>query len=255
MRSVRIFSSSPLQVGAPAELGRTAAAHVGQALRMRAGQPLTLFDGAGGEYAATIIECTRQTLRVAVTEHHPLERETPLAVTLWPALARGARMDTIIQKATELGAEAIQPVLTERSVVRLDERRAAGKVRHWRDVAISACEQCGRNRVPLIHPPAALATLLAAPPEPGLRLMLDPQGQTSLAAQQLAPGPLLLLSGPEGGLSEDELRLAAQSGFVGVRLGPRILRTETAPLAALAAVQVLGGDLGVSAEAPGRGTL
>jgi 16S rRNA (uracil1498-N3)-methyltransferase len=244
MRPIRIYSPNPLQADSEAELGRAAAAHVAQVLRMQPGQHLTLFDGRGGEFTSTIVACTRQSLRVQVLTHTQIDRESSLAVTLWPALARGARFDAVIQKATELGATCIQPVQTERSVVRLDERRAAKKTQHWLDIAISACEQSGRNRLPNIRAPQGLKRLLSSRAEFTHALMLDPQGTQTFPESVSTGGSVVLLTGPEGGLSEAERSAALAAGFTAVQMGPRVLRTETAPLAALAILQVLAGDYG-----------
>jgi 16S rRNA (uracil1498-N3)-methyltransferase len=166
-----------------------------------------------------------------------VERESPLAVTLVQALSSGEKMDFTIQKAIELGVAAIQPVLSEKSVVRLSAEREAKKLAHWKRVAIAACEQCGRNRLPEIREPVALDEYR---PPAGSKILLSPSGEGKMAA--LAKGPVVLAAGPEAGFSENEERLLLRAGFVPVRLGPRILRTETAALAALAALNALAGD-------------
>lgn len=226
-------------------LPEAAARHAGRVLRLRVGDSLTLFDGAGGEYGARITALERSEVVVEVLDHSPCERESPLPVTLVQALQSGDKMDLTVQKAVELGVARIVPVLSRRSVVRLEGERAARRVEHWRGVAASACEQCGRNRVPAVDELAALERWLERPPETGVRrLMLAPGAATTLAA---LPAPaagerIELLIGAEGGLAPEEMRAAALAGFVAIRLGPRVLRTETAGLAALAALQCLWGD-------------
>ncbi|MEE4186545.1 MAG: 16S rRNA (uracil(1498)-N(3))-methyltransferase [Gammaproteobacteria bacterium] len=242
MRRIRIYSAEPLTAHAPAELGAGPARHVGQVLRMQPGQALTLFDGLGGEYQAEITHCTRDKLRVAVGEHTPRECESPLQVTLWHALCKATRMDSIVQKATELGVACIQPVHTERSQVKLNAARAQRKVRHWTDIAIGACEQSGRNRLPVIAAPAAFGALLPLAARFDRALLLDPDGEEPMGAVKLGAGTALVLTGPEGGFSAAERAAAAAHGIASVSLGPRVLRTETAPVAALAILQALAGD-------------
>ena len=236
----RIFSDSPLHAGRPVTLQGDAANHVLRVLRLRPGDSLVLFDGSGRDYEGEISALRRDVVTVQVGAGRVVESESPLDITLLQGVCRGPRMDTVVQKATELGASRIQPVLTGRSVVRLDEDRADRKQAHWQRVAVAAAEQSGRSRVPLVAEPAPLGQVLAGLPAPCTRLLLDPAGE-SLRSATLKP-PLVLLVGPEGGLSPAEQGLARDEGFRAVRLGPRILRTETAPLAALAILQLLGGD-------------
>jgi 16S rRNA (uracil1498-N3)-methyltransferase len=211
-------------------------------LRARAGQSLTLFDGRGGEYDATILQIDRAGVRVHVDLQRAIERESPLRVTLLQALARGERMDLIVQKATELGVAAILAWSAERSVVRLGDAGLARRCEHWRAIAISACEQCGRNQVPAIDAVADLASACGRAAAADQRLLLAPEAERSLISiAGRAPGVSLIV-GPEGGFSDMELALAAQQGFQSCRLGPRVLRAETAPLAALAALQAVAGD-------------
>lgn len=246
MRDIRIFVPD-LQAhtddGAVA-LPEQASAHVSRVLRMRAGDALTVFDGRGGEYSAEIANIAKKAVTLRLGAHSPIERESPLAVTLIQGLARGDKMDYIIQKATELGVARIIPVATMRGVVQLDDDRSDRKWQHWRAVAAAACEQCGRNRLPEIEAPRSLAQLWQTNTLPSLRLLLSPHAQVSIASA-LAPKPseLAVLIGPEGGLEPDEESHAVAIGFQQVTLGPRVLRTETAGLAVLAAVQSLAGDL------------
>lgn len=240
----RIFSDEPLREGATARLTGEAANHVSKVLRLRVGDTLVVFDGSGRDFEAEITGFRRDEVSVLVGSGRAIAAESPAGITLLQGVCRGPRMDTVIQKATELGVKRIQPLLCERSVVRLDAEQAERKQEHWRRVAIGACEQCGRSVLPEVAAPLALETALSAVDPTQRRLLLDPAATATLAS--IGPGrePITLLVGPEGGLTEAESRLASDCGFQGVRLGPRILRTETAPLAALAILQFMAGDLG-----------
>lgn len=249
MNGPRFFCPLALTVGAQVELPAHVAQHAVKALRLRRGDSLTVFDGTGGEYDARIIEVARSRVLVELVAWLPAERESPLAVTLVQALQSGEKMDLTVQKAVELGVVRIVPVISQRGVVTLAGERAARRTGHWRGVVLAACEQCGRNRVPEVALPERLDGWLSRPTEPGaLRLVLSPGGGCSLA-KLAAPraaqgrGKVDLLVGAEGGLAPEEEKLAALAGFLPVRFGPRILRTETAGLAALAAIQFLWGDL------------
>ncbi len=243
MRLTRIHVKGPLTVGGSHRISGNAANHITRVLRLRAGDPLTLFDGNGGEYTARIEQLGRDEVLVAVGEHHAVDRESSLRLTLAQGVSRGERMDWVIQKATELGVHRIVPVLTERTVVRLDARQAERKLQHWQAVAVAACEQCGRNRVPEVTAPVRLRELLQNSASGETRVLLSPVG--TLGVRDLAPSPmgLTVLIGPEGGLSESEQAEAVAAGFQAVRLGPRILRTETAAIAALTIIQRDFGDL------------
>jgi 16S rRNA (uracil1498-N3)-methyltransferase len=234
----RFHCSVPLSAGASLELPPGAARHV-QVLRMQPGDALTLFDGSGGEYAATVERMGRSDVSVAIGAHAPAEREAVRAVHLAVGMPANERMDWLVEKATELGVASIQPLATAHGVLRLSGERAEKKRAHWEAIAIAACEQCGRNRVPAVHPVAELAAWLARPatPEAGMRLLLSlREGARTL--RQLAPaGAVTLLNGPEGGLTQDEEDQAIAAGFTPLTLGPRVLRAETAPLAALAVLQ------------------
>jgi 16S rRNA (uracil1498-N3)-methyltransferase len=247
MRLPRIFVEGPLVAAQQMELPAAASQHLLAVLRLRVGAPLVLFDGRGGEHPARLVAAGRGSARIEVGEHRAIERESPLAVTLLQGLARGERMDIVVQKATELGVARIIPVAAARSVVQLAEARAGKRLAHWQAVAVAACEQCGRNRVPEITAPMSLveACRLAAA-DAGTRLWaLDAEGGTPLAATPpMRGGRIALLVGPEGGLADEELETAALIGFTRLRLGPRVLRTETAGPAALAALQALAGDFG-----------
>jgi len=246
MRDIRIFVPD-LQAHSDdgtVALPEQASAHVSRVLRMRTGDALTVFDGRGGEYAAEIVTIAKKEVTLRLGAHSPTERESPLAVTLIQGLARGDKMDYIIQKATELGVARIIPVTTARGIVQLDDDRGDRKWQHWRAVAASACEQCGRNRLPEIVPPCSLEQLWQSHTLPSLRLLLSPHARTGIASAHIPrPTELAVLIGPEGGLDPEEESRAVAVGFRQTTLGPRVLRTETAGLAVLTAVQSLAGDL------------
>ena len=236
----RIHCEQKLGPGAQFPLAAQAAQHVARSLRLAPGADLILFDGLGGEYHATIERIDRDRVDVKVGAWRDLEREPPFAIGLVQGLPEADKMDLIVQKATELGVAWIQPVVSERSVVRLSGERAQRREAHWRRVAIAACEQCGRNRVPAVRPVLAFANWLGAA-DAIPRFVLHAAGEP-LAAGGAAPAAFEILIGPEGGLSQRERTLAIERGCRPVSLGPRILRTETASLAALAAIHALWGD-------------
>jgi len=238
VRIPRFHVAEGLRPGARIDLPDETAHHALRVLRLGDGDPLTLFDGRGGEYEARIVTATRSGVAVEIGEHQARERESPLSITLVQGLSSSDRMDFIIQKAVELGVAAIQPVLTAKSVVRLSNERGAAKRIHWQRVAIAACEQCGRNRVPEIG--AALPISQYAPNDAAVKIVLSPLATKDL--KQFVQSPLTLAVGPEAGFDAAEEDLLARKGFVAARLGPRILRTETAALAALAALNALRGD-------------
>lgn len=246
MRVTRIHVPDALAAGSEIVLPAQAGEHLTRVLRLEPGAPFTLFNGQGGEFAALLAPANGKKVIARVLQHDAVERESPLDITLLQGVARGERMDLIVQKSTELGVTRITPVLTERSVVKLDVRQRDRKRDHWQAIAISACEQCGRNRVPEVGEPAALGDAIAALAADSVGFLLATDGEESLAvAVRLASvRPIALLVGPEGGFAEHERSFAAANGFVACRLGPRIMRTETAGLAALAALQALAGDLG-----------
>ena len=239
----RCFVSDSLHAGDTLSLPENVSTHVGRVLRARAGDSLTLFNGHGGEYDASILTIDRRGVHVRIGAHHAVERESPLQVTLLQALARGERMDFIVQKATELGVAAIVALSAQRSVVRLDKATFRKRAEHWRAVAIGACEQCGRNRVPTIELAHNLDAAIARSPATDCRVLLEPDAAQTLPALMQAASNMTVLIGPEGGFSDEELTLSRQHGFQPCRLGPRVLRAETAPLAALAVIQALAGDL------------
>ena len=238
----RFFCPQPLAPNSLAELPSAAAHHALRVLRLGVGDAVVLFNGAGGEYPGRIVEAGR-IVRVQLGDRLDVERESPLDMTLAQALPSGDKMDFVVQKAVELGVARIQPLLASRSVVRLSGERAARRVEHLRQVAISACEQCGRNRLPEIAPILDLRQWLAGLAQDNeiRRLLLSPQG--GRRPRELAGRRFLLLVGPEGGLDKEEAAAARLAGFADLSLGPRILRTETAGPAALAALGGLHGDL------------
>jgi 16S rRNA (uracil1498-N3)-methyltransferase len=241
----RLYFSGELHVGRNALLPRAQARHAVRVLRLRPGSEIALFNGDGKEYSAVIERVAEDGLIVRIRDARAADREGPLAVTLAQALSSGERMDFTLQKAVELGVASIQPLATSRSVVHLDAERAAKRVAHWQSVVISACEQCGRNRVPRVEPLRAFDSWvrgLEQKPAGALRLLLSPRGPARLRDLETPAASILLLAGPEGGLAPDEEDDALAAEFSAVRLGPRVLRTETAALAALAAVQTLWGD-------------
>ncbi len=242
MRVTRIFVDQKLASGKGIGLPEQAGLHLTRVLRLEPGAPITLFDGTGGEYEGTL-ERDGKKFWARVGAHDPVERESPLAITLLQGVARGERMDLIVQKATELGVTRIIPVLAERSVVRVDASQRTRKLEHWQAVAAAACEQCGRNRVPPVSAPLSLGDAIAALSADSRRCLLAADaGEPLSAAANRDTREVALLIGPEGGLGDNEQRFAAANGFRAYRIGPRILRTETAGLAALAALQTLGGD-------------
>jgi 16S rRNA (uracil1498-N3)-methyltransferase len=214
-------------------------------LRLRSGEALTVFDGSGGEFGARIEEFRKNSVVVTVEEHRPLDRESPLPLTLAQGISRGERMDWIIQKATELGTARIVPLFTKRSMVRLDEKQAERKLQHWRAIAIAACEQCGRNKLPELAAPLDFFDVLPAEAADATRLLLSPTGDLRIEDLQgvVQRSGITVLIGPEGGLEDLEQEAALAAGFKAVRLGPRVLRTETAAIAALTIIQRHFGDL------------
>jgi 16S rRNA (uracil1498-N3)-methyltransferase len=230
--------------GSEVKLHADAAHHAVRVLRLAVGEPVMLFDGSGGEFEARITRIDRGEVSVKTGAHRAVERESRLQILLVQGLSSGDRMDLTLQKAVELGVAAIQPVATERSIVKLRDERAQRRMEHWQHLVIAACEQCGRNRVPEVLPLLDFSdwlAQLARAPEDEMRLLLSPAASVRL--KELAmPAHMMLLIGPEGGLSPVEIQLAQSRGFSQAKLGPRILRTETAALAALSAVQALWGD-------------
>jgi 16S rRNA (uracil1498-N3)-methyltransferase len=241
MRTIRCHVDAPLSVGTIATLPELATGHLVRVLRLGVGDAVVLFNGDGHDYAARLVSVGKRGAEAEVTGARALANESPLAITLAQGIARGEKMDLVLQKATELGVAAFVPLNTERTEVKLDAERAAKRLAHWQGVLVAACEQSGRARVPSLSPPLALAQW-AGGAHAGLKLMLDPEGDLALADLPHTDAVTLVV-GPEGGLSERDLATLRAAGFKGLRLGPRILRTETAGLAAIAALQSRLGDL------------
>jgi 16S rRNA (uracil1498-N3)-methyltransferase len=251
MRLTRVYVEAPVATGKRLVVEGSAANHITRVLRLRSGDALTVFDGSGGEYGARIEEFRKNSVVVMVEDHRLLDRESPLPLTLAQGISRGERMDWVIQKATELGTSRIVPLFTKRSMVRLDEKQADRKLQHWRAIAIAACEQCGRNKIPELAAPVDFYDVLPADDSGATRLLLSPTGDLRIEdlqgigqdVRQSASKGITVLIGPEGGLEDVEQEAALAAGFKAVRLGPRVLRTETAAIAALTIIQRYFGDL------------
>jgi len=247
VRLTRVYVDAVLSPGGVVELPAVSAAHLAKVLRARSGDELVLFTGDGREFAAIIESVRGSRVTAAVGDGREVDRESPLAVTLVQCVPRGDRMDFVVQKATELGVARIVPTLSQRSVVRLDAGQAESKAAHWRAVAINACEQCGRNRLPTIDAPRQLIDYLGDAPAVNPRLLLEPEIGARGAAPKIAAAVEIAI-GPEGGFAAEELEAFRVCGFAPVRLGPRVLRTETAAIAAITWLQSRFGDLQVSPE-------
>ena len=242
-RLPRLYVDAALEPQAKLVLPEDTAHHAARVLRLREGESALLFDGRGGEYEARLSMPGRGRVTAEIGAWRDVERESPLAVTLVQAISSGEKMDFTIQKAVELGVVSIRPVLSIKSVVRLSAEREAKKLAHWKRVAIAACEQCGRNRLPEVRDAMSVESYCRTPGPASLRLLLSPEADSGLRSiQDRMEGAVTLAVGPEAGFSAAEEQLLAGAGFVPVRLGRRILRTETAALAALAALSALAGD-------------
>lgn len=245
MSMPRFYCPVPISPGAEILLPEAAGHHALRVLRLKAGDAAVVFNGDGSEYSGRISRTGRQGVSVTALEQRDAGRESPLQVRLVQGLCGSDKMDWLLEKATEIGVTEVQPVAASRSVVRLSGERAEKRLAHWRGVVIAACEQCGRNRLPQLAPLLPFAAWLEAERRAatdGLGILLAPQARQGLSALPRPGGKVTLLVGPEGGFSDEEQMLAEQRGFLPVRLGARILRTETVALAALAAMQALWGD-------------
>lgn len=243
LRVHRLFVDAELGPRMIVELPEAAAHHAARVLRLADGDAVVLFDGRGGEYEAHLVMPGRSRVSAQTGARHDPERESPLHITLVQAISSSDKMDLTIQKAVELGVAAIQPVFGSRSLVRLSGEREAKKLAHWRRIVIAACEQCGRNRLPEVREAASVEAVGRQTGEAALRLLLSPEGKVRLKDVKLESGQAIALAaGPEAGFSYEEEQLLQRAGFVPLRLGPRILRTETAAIAALAALNALAGD-------------
>lgn len=239
----RFFVSRLPEMAGPVELPADAAHHAMRVLRLSVGDRIVLFDGSGREWPAVISAISRHEVQVICETPVEVSRESPLRITLWQGISSGDRMDYTLQKAVELGVARIVPLACQRSVVKLAGERADKRRQHWQQLVVAACEQCGRNQVPEVGAVAGLEAILPVPAD-SLGLWMDPRAAQGLRELSVPlAGEIILLAGPEGGFSPEEENLVRAAGFLAMRLGPRVLRTETAAVAALSALQVLWGDL------------
>jgi 16S rRNA (uracil1498-N3)-methyltransferase len=244
MRLTRAYIDAPLAAGTRVTLPEDAAAHLVRVLRLRVGDGCVLFNGDGQDHDARLVEAGKRGAVAEVLASRAIANESPLRIVLLQGIARGEKMDLVLQKATELGVARIVPVDAQRTEVRLEGERLRKRVAHWRSVVVSACEQCGRARIPQVSDPVAIGDIGYHAGDATLRLTLDPDGGHALPALAIAAESTVALAvGPEGGWSPRDRDALRAAGFEGLRLGPRILRTETAGLAAIAALQALHGDL------------
>ena len=242
MRIPRLYLDQPCATGAQLTVTGNPARHIVQVLRLRPGAVVRVFDGSGSEFEASLVEATRVNVRIDVGAAVATTPESSIHIGLVQGIARNDRMDLILQKSVELGISELQPVWMQRSQSHLSGERLAKRRQHWHGVISSACEQCGRATLPVVHEPLPLAEWFGHLPDPGLGLLLQPDSHQTLVEIGHTPERVTLLVGPEGGMTPDEQDLAVAAGFTGISLGPRILRTETAGLAALAGIQTLWGD-------------
>jgi len=244
MTNPRLYVPQPFSAGDRITVEGQPAHHVTHVLRLRSGAALRVFSGAGSEHHAILTDVGRARITLEIGTAIAVDRESSLHITLAQGIARHDRMDLILQKAVELGVRTVQPLWLQRSQSHLKGERLEKRLQHWQGVLVSACEQCGRNTLPGLLRPAGLPEWIAALPPSGLKLLLQPDSSDTLITLARPAGDIILLVGPEGGLNAAERSLACSTGFTGIRLGPRILRTETAALAAIAGLQVLWGDFG-----------
>jgi 16S rRNA (uracil1498-N3)-methyltransferase len=253
MSNLRFYSPEKLRIGAQVKLSENAATHATRVMRLNVGDKLFLFDGSGSDFECVLVSVQKNATLAMVLSAIELQNESPINITLLLGISSGDRMDIGIQKAVELGVNQIVPIKTERSLVKLDEEKAKKRVEHWQNVVIAACEQSGRAEIPLVSRPESLSAWLQVNPQSTssdgdlicaskTRILLNPIGAKKLSDIQKPAGEIQLLIGAEGGLSDKEIALAISQGFQSIILGARILRTETAPLAAIAAMNTLWGD-------------
>lgn len=242
MRLTRVHVAMPLATGAVVALPEGPATHLTRVLRLREGDACVLFNGDGTDHDAVLRTVGKRGVEVELTGARTVDNSSPLALTLLQGIARGEKMDLILQKSTELGVAAVIPVFADRTEVRLEGERLAKRTAHWHSVIASACEQSGRTRLPALDDARSLEDAVARLPAGGLRLVLDPQGEHRFASLAAPQGDVVVAIGPEGGWSPRDREVLRGAGFEGLRLGPRVLRTETAGLAAIAALQARFGD-------------
>jgi 16S rRNA (uracil1498-N3)-methyltransferase len=242
MREPRLYLDQELHCDLTISLPAEQTHHVCRVLRMRSGQRLWLFNGLGGSYLSEIVAIEKRLLEVKLLEFNERDRESALQITLLQGISRSQHMDYTLQKAVELGVKKIVPLITEFGNVQLDQKKTEKKLLHWQKIIINACEQCGRNILPLITIPAPIAQALKEE-DNASKFLLHPGADQHLSKQVSTNNALSLLSGPEGGFSPAEVKHAMDSGFITIELGPRVLRTETAAVAAISACQVLWGDM------------
>jgi 16S rRNA (uracil1498-N3)-methyltransferase len=236
----RFYLDAPLRAGSVCTLPEDSAHHAIHVLRLREGEEVTLFNGRGGEFAARIASIQRLKISIDVLQHRAIERESPLHVTLVQGVSAGEKMDSTMRKAVELGVAEVQPVLAARSVARPKGERAENRRAHWQKVVIAACEQCGRNRIPEVHP--VMPAMDYRPKPDALAVLLAPRATLKFSEALKDSKAFVLAAGPEAGFTAEEEAALAGAGFVPASLGPRVLRTETAAVAALAALSALRGD-------------
>jgi 16S rRNA (uracil1498-N3)-methyltransferase len=243
MRISRLFVPEAITEHAKLVLNEASSHYMRTVLRLKKGYALTIFDGRGGEYAATVQALTRRAVEISVEQRCDVDKESPLSIELGLSVSRGERMDVAIQKATELGVSVITPVVTQFCAVKLDPERREQRQRHWQNIIYRACEQCGRNKPPVLNDIIELNTWLSTE-LPTNRIIFEPDASKSLASYDKPNGGVVALVGPEGGFSADEVEQAQTANFTALGFGPRVLRNETAAMAAVAAMQVLWGDMG-----------
>ncbi|MFC3908178.1 16S rRNA (uracil(1498)-N(3))-methyltransferase [Legionella dresdenensis] len=242
MRTIRIFQPGDYQAEQTIQLTPEAGQHVGVVLRMWEGEPLTLFNGDNYEYQATIIEIHKKKVLIKIDSRRLVNRESGRIIHLTQAVSKGDRMEMVVQKAVELGVSSITPVITEHCAVKLDQERSQKKCQQWQAIAVAACEQSGRNVVPVVNPMISFSQFLAQP-HADLNFVLYPEAQKNWRTYQFAECSIGLIIGPEGGLSSNEIAQLFTAGFQPLSLGPRVLRTETAAITALSVLQAVCGDL------------
>ncbi|MBU2880891.1 16S rRNA (uracil(1498)-N(3))-methyltransferase [Psychrosphaera sp. B3R10] len=242
MRIPRIYHSSPLQLNSNCELDSDAANHVAKVLRLKQGYKIILFNGDGHDYLSEITDVSKKSVQILPLEKAAIENESPLNIHLAQGISRGDKMDFTIQKSVELGIMEITPVFTERCGVKLAGERLEKKHQQWQKIAISACEQSGRAIIPVVHPPISLSEFLKQETNQ-LKLNLHPKASTSIKTITIPDSGVRFIIGPEGGLSDEEIRQAGDANYTDIQLGPRVLRTETAALTLLASLQFQFGDL------------